>query len=89
MGLELFDVIILFSIIFAGGHILNPGERNFAIVMVSWRNEHALQSVAHGKASVAVGIHARIGRDVLVRTPDSGLHGQDALIIRPCTVQRY
>jgi hypothetical protein len=56
-------------------------RKEFRIFMVSWRYEHALQSVASGKASVRLLIHARIGRDVLVRTPDSGLHGQPALII--------
>lgn len=73
----------LFSIVFAAGHIANPGENKFGIVMVFidgmamcftlWRT---------GDLWFAIGNHAAWdwGQTFLFGTPNSGIHGQHALM---------
>lgn len=74
---------LIFSIIFASGHLSNPGENKFGIVMVFidgfamcfslWRT---------GDLWFAIGNHAAWdwGETFLFGTPNSGFHGQHALM---------
>jgi len=75
---------VLFSVIFAAGHIRNPGENKFGIIMVFvdglamcfslWRT---------GDLWFAIGNHAAWdwGETFLFGTPDSGFRGQHALMM--------
>ncbi|MBV8050203.1 MAG: CPBP family intramembrane metalloprotease [Acidobacteriaceae bacterium] len=74
---------LLYSVIFACGHLGNPGENKFGISMVFvdgltmcfslWRT---------GDLWFAIGNHAAWdwGQTFLFGTPDSGMHGQHALM---------
>jgi uncharacterized protein len=74
---------VLFSILFAAAHLANPGENKFGIVMIFidgiimcfslWRT---------GDLWFAIGNHAAWdwGQTFLFGTPNSGLHGQHALL---------
>ena len=74
---------LLFSLLFASGHLPNPGENKFGIVMVFidgmvmcfslWRT---------GDLWFAIGNHAAWdwGQTFLFGTPDSGMHGAHALM---------
>jgi uncharacterized protein len=75
---------LLYSIIFGAGHIRNPGENKFGIIMVFvdgltmcfslWRT---------GDLWFAIGNHAAWdwGETFLFGTPDSGFRGQHALML--------
>jgi membrane protease YdiL (CAAX protease family) len=74
---------LVFSVIFAAGHLGNPGENKFGITMVFidgmlmcftlWRT---------GNLWFAIGNHAAWdwGQTFVFGTPNSGLHGQHALM---------
>ena len=82
-GWSFWTSAVLFSIIFAGLHLSNPGENTFGIVMVFidgmimcfslWRT---------GNLWSSIGNHAAWdwGETFLFGTPNSGLHGQHALM---------
>ncbi|MGA8877110.1 MAG: CPBP family intramembrane glutamic endopeptidase [Candidatus Korobacteraceae bacterium] len=74
---------LIFSVVFGAGHLSNPGENKFGIVMVFvdglamcfslWRT---------GNLWFAIGNHAAWdwGETFLFGTPNSGFHGQHALM---------
>src|SRR5215469_8230325 len=74
---------VLFSILFAAGHLANPGENRFGLVMVFidgivmcfslWRT---------GDLWFAIGNHAAWdwGETFVFGTPNSGIHGEHALM---------
>ncbi|HXY16238.1 MAG TPA: type II CAAX endopeptidase family protein [Terriglobales bacterium] len=82
-GWSFWTSALLFSIVFAGGHISNPGENRFGIIMVLidgmvmcfslWRT---------GDLWFAIGNHAAWdwGETFLFGTPNSGFRGQDVLM---------
>jgi membrane protease YdiL (CAAX protease family) len=82
-GWSFWTAAILFSVIFGSGHLGNPGENKFGIVMVFidgmvmcfslWRT---------GDLWWAIGNHAAWdwGETFLFGTPNSGLHGANALM---------
>lgn len=82
-GWSFWSSALLYSIIFGAGHAGNPGENKFGIIMVFvdgltmcfslWRT---------GDLWFAIGNHAAWdwGETFLFGTPDSGLHGQHALM---------
>jgi uncharacterized protein len=82
-GWSFWTSALLFSIVFGAGHISNPGENKFGIVMVFadgfamcfslWRT---------GDLWWAIGNHAAWdwGETFLFGTPNSGMHGANALM---------
>jgi membrane protease YdiL (CAAX protease family) len=82
-GWSFWTSAVLFSLLFASGHLANPGENKFGIVMVFidgmvmcfslWRT---------GDLWFAIGNHAAWdwGETFLFGTANSGMHGQHALM---------
>ena len=74
---------ILFSLVFASGHIANPGENKFGIVMVFIDGMAMCFSLWRtGDLWFAIGNHAAWdwGETFLFGTANSGMHGQHALM---------
>jgi membrane protease YdiL (CAAX protease family) len=83
-GWSFWTSALIFSVVFGAGHLSNPGENKFGIVMVFvdglamcfslWRT---------GDLWFAIGNHAAWdwGETFLFGTPNSGFHGQHALMI--------
>jgi hypothetical protein len=82
-GWSFWTSALIFSVVFGAGHLSNPGENKFGIVMVFadglamcfslWRT---------GNLWFAIGNHAAWdwGETFLFGTPNSGFHGQHALM---------
>ena len=82
-GWSFWTAALIFSVMFGAGHLSNPGENKFGIVMVFvdglamcfslWRT---------GNLWFAIGNHAAWdwGETFLFGTPNSGFHGQHALM---------
>jgi len=74
---------VLFSVIFAGVHLSNPGENKFGIAMVFIDGMIMCSSLWRtGNLWFAIGNHAvwDWGETFLFGTPNSGLHGQHVLM---------
>jgi len=74
---------IIFSLVFASGHLSNPGENKFGIVMVFIDGMAMCFSLWRtGDLWWAIGNHAAWdwGQTFLFGTPNSGMHGADALM---------
>ena len=75
---------ILFSIMFGAAHLGNPGENKFGIVMVFIDGMAMCFSLWRtGDLWFAIGNHAAWdwGQTFLFGTPNSGTHGQNALMV--------
>jgi len=84
-GWRFWTSALLFSIIFAGGHLSNPGENKFGIVMIFIDGMNMCFTLWRtGNLWFAIGNHAAWdwGQTFLFGTPDSGLHGQHAVLSR-------
>jgi len=73
---------VLFSFVFAAAHLANPGEDKFGIIMVFIDGMAMCFSLWRtGNLWFAIGTHAwDWGQTFLFGTPNSGLHGQHALM---------
>jgi hypothetical protein len=74
---------VLFSIVFAAAHLANSGEKKFGIIMVFIDGMSMCFSLWRtGDLWFAIGNHAAWdwGETFLFGTPNSGLHGQNALM---------
>ena len=82
-GWSFWTSAVLFSLVFASGHIANPGENKFGIVMVFIDGMTMCFSLwCTGDLWFAIGNHAAWdwGQTFVFGTPDSGMHGAHALM---------
>ncbi len=82
-GWSFWTAAILFSLVFASGHLGNPGENRFGIVMVFIDGMAMCFSLWRtGDLWWAIGNHAAWdwGQTFLFGTPNSGMHGANALM---------
>jgi membrane protease YdiL (CAAX protease family) len=78
-----FDAAVLFSLIFAGGHLSNPGENKLGIFMVFIDGMNICFTLWRtGNLWFGIGNHAawEWGQTFLFGTPDSAMHGKHALM---------
>jgi hypothetical protein len=83
-GWSFWTSALIFSVVFGSGHIANPGENKFGIVMVFFDGLAMCFSLWRtGDLWFAIGNHAAWdwGETFLFGTPDSGFHGQHALML--------
>ena len=82
-GWSFWTSAILFSLVFGAGHLSNPGENKFGIIMVFVDGASMCFSLWRtGDLWWAIGNHAAWdwGETFLFGTPNSGLHGANALM---------
>ena len=82
-GWGFWTAAVVFSLMFASGHLGNPGENKYGIVMVFIDGMTMCFSLWRtGDLWFAIGNHAAWdwGETFLFGTPNSGMHGQHALL---------
>jgi membrane protease YdiL (CAAX protease family) len=82
-GWSFWTSALLFSLLFGAGHLSNPGENKFGIFMVFIDGMAMCFSLWRtGDLWFAIGNHAAWdwGQTFLFGTPDSGMHGANALM---------